>query len=452
MISERDIASKNLDQLVKYGKFKLRGNSKKASVIEERFLALFMEAAEYTVDRTVAAKVVADILQSDPTSNDLHVNNKDYIDGNKEAEYLALINRGAVLLSRYPLVPQSANHDCLGIALRMVLRGLDNFYRDKFSSDQQRVARNLDWISQIDPQAAVQQSLPLSAVLDHLSARLGPVICLIDANNTDAARLPAGCGSCMHCNCLSLSSPLLRRRPLPGALHPAVRLSSRGAPSYLSDPMSRISEYKLMSFKEFDRVRTRRYSARHCFRLSSSLPARRRSDAVGADCQRPLDLVLRDLPAGCQLDTVRRALGRFARYSRQRHQLVGRDLLLIGSQAKAQAVPTAWETPLLRRRLPNSASRRTLSTSQHRPVQRAVRLTFFYQSTRREFSGLSVCARTGSIGCPVAGCDRDLISRCAPGLSAPVLWAPAPVSRRWRCFSFSRLACGRSAPAACSGR
>uniref|UniRef100_A0A1I8FS85 GatB_Yqey domain-containing protein n=1 Tax=Macrostomum lignano TaxID=282301 RepID=A0A1I8FS85_9PLAT len=60
----QDIASKNLDQLVKYGKFKLRGNSKKASVIEERFLALFMEAAEYTVDRTVAAKVVADILQS----------------------------------------------------------------------------------------------------------------------------------------------------------------------------------------------------------------------------------------------------------------------------------------------------------------------------------------------------------------------------------------------------
>uniref|UniRef100_A0A1I8FG47 Aspartyl/Glutamyl-tRNA(Gln) amidotransferase subunit B/E catalytic domain-containing protein n=1 Tax=Macrostomum lignano TaxID=282301 RepID=A0A1I8FG47_9PLAT len=37
----QDIASKNLDQLVKYGKFKLRGNSKKASVIEERFLALF---------------------------------------------------------------------------------------------------------------------------------------------------------------------------------------------------------------------------------------------------------------------------------------------------------------------------------------------------------------------------------------------------------------------------
>ncbi|PAA85604.1 hypothetical protein BOX15_Mlig007646g4 [Macrostomum lignano] len=60
----QDIASKNLDQLVKYGKFKLRGNSKKASVIEERFLALFMEATEYTVDRTVAAKVVADILQS----------------------------------------------------------------------------------------------------------------------------------------------------------------------------------------------------------------------------------------------------------------------------------------------------------------------------------------------------------------------------------------------------
>ncbi|PAA87895.1 hypothetical protein BOX15_Mlig014628g1, partial [Macrostomum lignano] len=241
----------------------------------------------------------------DPTSNDLHVNNKDYIDGNKEAEYLALINRGAVLLSRYPLVPQSANHDCGIACLRMVLRGLDvpqaetllaeameasdlgesvwtpdllrillhcglraqlysicllpnpgyaqlNFYRDKFSSDQQRVARNLDWISQIDPQAAVQQSLPLSAVLDHLSARLGPVICLIDANNTDAARLR----SCMHCNCLSLSSPCCGGGPyqghyilLCGYLPEERRLIYR-------DPMSRISEYKLMSFKEFDRVRT----------------------------------------------------------------------------------------------------------------------------------------------------------------------------------------------------
>ncbi|PAA71110.1 hypothetical protein BOX15_Mlig020183g1, partial [Macrostomum lignano] len=205
--------------------------------------------------------------------------------------------------------------------------------------------------------------------------------------------------------------------------------------------------------------------SRHCFRLSSSLPARRRSDAVGADCQRPLDLVLRDLPAGCQLDTVRRALGRFGevaslyrvgfskagstcmarliRYQPEAaHQLVGRDLLLSG-RSQAQ-VYLRWETPLLPPTSPTLLAAE-LSTSPTSAVQRAVR--DFFTSRLGRVQCLSVW-RDCSIAVRLLG-EQDfnreaalnLVGEClqlAPGLSAPVLWAPG------RCpgdgsFSFSRL-------------
>uniref|UniRef100_A0A1I8F2C5 Protein GUCD1 n=1 Tax=Macrostomum lignano TaxID=282301 RepID=A0A1I8F2C5_9PLAT len=199
-----------------------------------------------------------------PDFNDLHVNNKDYIDGNKEAEYLALINRGAVLLSRYPLVPQSANHDCGIACLRMVLRGLDvpqaeNLLAEAMEASDLGESVWTPDLLRITAALRASGSTPLCSNLYPLALcwitcppGWDPVICLIDANNTDAARLR----SCMHCNCLSLSSPCCGGGPyqghyilLCGYLPEERRLIYR-------DPMSRISEYKLMSFKEFDRVRT----------------------------------------------------------------------------------------------------------------------------------------------------------------------------------------------------
>uniref|UniRef100_A0A1I8F3X3 RRM domain-containing protein n=1 Tax=Macrostomum lignano TaxID=282301 RepID=A0A1I8F3X3_9PLAT len=209
--------------------------------------------------------------------------------------------------------------------------------------------------------------------------------------------------------------------------------------------------------------------SRHCFRLSSSLPARRRSDAVGADCQRPLDLVLRDLPAGCQLDTVRRALGRFGevaslyrvgfskagstcmarliRYQPEAAHQVGRDLLLSG-RSQAQ-VYLRWETPLLPPTSPTLLAAE-LSTSPTSAVQRAVR--DFFTSRLGRVQCLSVW-RDCSIAVRLLG-EQDfnkeaalnLVGEClqlAPGLSAPVLWAPG------RCPAMARsvlvdFACGSS--------
>uniref|UniRef100_A0A1I8ISC5 ULP_PROTEASE domain-containing protein n=1 Tax=Macrostomum lignano TaxID=282301 RepID=A0A1I8ISC5_9PLAT len=136
----------------------------------------------------------------DPTSNDLHVNNKDYIDGNKEAEYLALINRGAVLLSRYPLVPQSANHDCGIACLRMVLRGLDVPQAETLLAEAMEASDLGESVWTPD----------LLRILLHCGLRAQLYsICLLP--NPGYAQL-----SCMHCNCLSLSSPCCGDGPYQG--------------------------------------------------------------------------------------------------------------------------------------------------------------------------------------------------------------------------------------------